>query len=84
MVSEHAVLQQVSNELQAYVYMLVDPESEVPFYVGKGHGLRHADHLAEALVPAEEGAEEASRKVTTIKEILANGRSPRSGFFGMA
>lgn len=33
------VLRQVSDELQAYVYMLVDPDSGIPFYVGKGHGL---------------------------------------------
>jgi hypothetical protein len=32
-----AVQDQVSSELQAYVYMLVDPESGIPFYVGKGH-----------------------------------------------
>ena len=30
------VLKQVSDELQEYVYMLVDPDSGVPFYVGKG------------------------------------------------
>jgi hypothetical protein len=46
-----AVLDQVSSELQAYVYILVDPASGIPFYAGKGHGLRHADHVAEALVP---------------------------------
>jgi hypothetical protein len=67
------VLEQVSDELQAYVYMLVDPESAIPFYVGKGHRLRHAMHLAEALIPIEESSEEASHKHAKIKEILARG-----------
>ena len=48
---DQAVLEQLSSELQAYVYMLVDPETGVPFYVGKGHGLRHTAHVSEALLP---------------------------------
>ena len=43
------VIRQVSDELQQYVYALVDPSTQVPFYVGKGRGLRHAAHLADAL-----------------------------------
>ncbi|WP_354191391.1 hypothetical protein [Arthrobacter sp. UYCu712] len=73
---DQAVLDQVSSELQAYVYLLVDPGSGVPFYVGRGHGLRHAVHVAEALVPFEEDAGERSRKLTRIDEILAAGREP--------
>lgn len=65
-----AVLEQVSNKLQGYVYMLVDPESGVPFYVGKGHGLRHAAHVAEALVPVEEDGVERSRKLRRIAELI--------------
>ena len=61
-----AVLDQVSSELQAYVYMLVDPASGIPFYVGKGHRLRHADHVAEAVVPVDEADEERSRKLAKI------------------
>jgi len=72
-----AVLDQVSSELQAYVYMLIDPESGVPFYVGKGQGLRHAAHLAEALVPiGDEAAKERSRKLAKIDDILARGLRP--------
>jgi hypothetical protein len=70
------VLRQVSDELQAYVYMLVDPDSGVPFYVGKGHGLRHAHHLAEALDPVEETSAERSRKIAKIKQVLARGSEP--------
>lgn len=80
MVVDSAVLAMVSDELQAYVYMLVDPDTGVPFYVGKGHRLRHGDHVAEALAsmaealnPVEESPDEASRKVAKIKEIMARG-----------
>jgi hypothetical protein len=73
----HGVLQQVSDELQAYVYMLVDPETGIPFYVGKGHGLRYSEHLATALQPVnEEEAEERSRKLAAIDRILATGLEP--------
>ena len=71
-----AVLDQVSGELQAYVYMLVDPESGIPFYVGKGHGLRHAHHVAEALIPVGEADGERSLKLAKIDEILAKGLDP--------
>jgi uncharacterized protein len=71
-----AVLEHVSSELQAYVYMLVDPESGVPFYVGKGHGLRHTAHLAKALVPVDEEDEERSRKLAKIDEILDRDLDP--------
>jgi hypothetical protein len=54
MVIDRAVLEKVSDELQAYVYMLVDPDSEVPFYVGKGHRLRHGDHVAQVLASMTE------------------------------
>jgi len=80
MVIDSVVLEKVSDELQAYVYMLVDPDSGVPFYVGKGHRLRHRHHVAEALAsmsevlnPVEESPEDESRKVAKIKEILARG-----------
>lgn len=73
---EQSVVDQVSAELQAYVYMLVDPVSGVPFYVGKGHGVRHAAHLAEALVPLDEEDGTRSRKLARIDEILAGGNEP--------
>ena len=72
-----SVLRQVADELQAYVYMLVDPESGIPFYVGKGHGLRYAEHLATALQPVnDEATAERSRKLAAIDKILARGLEP--------
>lgn len=73
---DQSVLDQVSNELQAYVYLLVDPNNGVPFYVGKGRGIRHAAHLAEALIPVNDDAGERSRKLAKIDEILRAGEEP--------
>ncbi len=70
------VLEQVSSELQAYVYLLVDPRTGVPFYVGKGHGLRHAAHVAEALIAVDESAGERSRKHGQIDDLRAVGLEP--------
>ena len=70
------VLDQVSSELQAYVYMLVDPETRIPFYIGKGQGLRHAAHVAEAINPSGESAGDESRKLGKISELLGKGLEP--------
>ena len=35
-------------ELKYYVYLLINPETKTPFYVGKGEGNRIFDHLNEA------------------------------------
>jgi hypothetical protein len=53
--------------------MLEDPESGIPFYVGKGQHPRHAAHLARAPVPVGEATEEHRRKDAKIKEVLARG-----------
>lgn len=55
-----AVQKQVSDELQAYVYMLVDPDYGVPFYVGRAWPAP-CRHLAEAINPVEESPEDESR-----------------------
>lgn len=62
--------------------MLADPDTGVPFYVGKGQGARHTSHLAEArnaerlaevLADTGESPEEVSRKVTKLEEITTRG-----------
>ena len=60
------VLTQVSEYLGNYVYMLLDPRTMAPFYVGKGTGTRLAAHglEAEALSASDEETQaERSRKV---------------------
>lgn len=66
-----AVLEQVSERLGLYVYILVDPRDSRPFYVGKGRGVRMAAHGVEAL-EAEERTDRA--KLARIRDIRAAGR----------
>ena len=67
-----AVLQQVSGELGLYVYMLVDPRNGLPFYVGKGQGLRFSSHGDEAAATSGDAPEE-NEKLKKIDEIRAAG-----------
>ena len=75
MTVDPAVLKQVSDELQLYVYMLVDPRNGIPFYVGKGQGIRAHAHLAEAMIEIDEDDEERSRKGAAIRTQNWNQRS---------
>lgn len=68
------VQQQVANELGRYVYMLVDPATGVPFYVGKGKGERFASHGREALL--RDNAEDPSSKIAKIRAIRERGAEP--------
>lgn len=71
---DRGVQQQVANELGRYVYMLVDPSTGVPFYVGKGQGDRFASHGREALL--EDGPEVPSSKIAKINAIRELGDEP--------
>lgn len=55
------------TELKYYVYLLVNPETNTPFYVGKGEGNRVFDHLNEA----KEG-KKGTDKLDQIQAILKN------------
>jgi hypothetical protein len=55
------------QELKFYVYLLIDPVSQLPFYVGKGEGNRVFDHMNEA----KEG-KRGTDKLETIQAILKN------------
>lgn len=71
-----------SPEAPFYVYLLVDPGTGKPFYVGKGRGERFRSHGIEAAVlsaAAPSGAEER-RKVARIQAIRAVGQEPRIEF----
>jgi len=76
MTVSQAVIRQVSDELQHYVYALVDPATSVPFYIGKGKGLRHAAHGAESLIAVDEDASERGAKVDRIRSIRQAGLEP--------
>lgn len=75
--TSNAELEQVANELGKYVYMLVDPRNGLPFYVGKGQGLRFTSHGYEAGAASgdapEENDAETSEKIKRIREIRASG-----------
>ena len=71
-----------SPDAPYYVYLLVDPATGHPFYVGKGRGERFRSHGIEASVlsaSAASGAEER-RKVARIQAIRAAGAEPRIEF----
>lgn len=71
-----------SPEAPYYVYLLIDPATDKPFYVGKGRGERFASHGIEAAVLAGDGATAAEkrRKVSRIQAIRARGAEPRIAF----
>ena len=71
-----------SPDAPYYVYLLIDPETDKPFYVGKGRGERFRSHGIEAAVLAGDGATAAEkrRKVARIQAIRGAGGEPRIAF----
>jgi hypothetical protein len=66
----------VGEKLKAYVYLLIDPRSDMVFYVGKGRGDRAFAHALEAL--GQPGlAHVGSLKLGTIRSIHEAGLQVR-------
>lgn len=61
--------QSTIEKLKYYVYLLIDPRTEQPFYVGKGCGNRINHHLFDAL----ETHTNEKEKVQTIRNIQTKG-----------
>lgn len=59
----------VIEKLDYYVYLLIDPDSNRVFYVGKGIGNRIFDHLKQAVLSDDE-----SEKLSTIRAIHEKSR----------
>lgn len=59
------------QELKYYVYMLLDPKDNKPFYIGKGYDNRVFNHLACALTDIDT----STAKYDKIREIIQNGQT---------
>ena len=62
--------EKTKSELKYYVYLLVHPETKIPFYVGKGVGNRVYDHLNEA----KEG-KKGTDKLDQIQDVLKKNKT---------
>lgn len=61
--------QKTVESLKSYVYILVDPDTNLPFYVGKGFGNRVFNHVEDALKSSEN-----SDKFDKIRSIVSKGK----------
>jgi hypothetical protein len=55
------------EELKNYVYIYSDPDTRIPFYIGKGKGNRCFDHLKQPC---------GSEKTDKIQQLLSQGKEP--------
>lgn len=63
--------EKTSQELNYYVYMLLDPQNNKPFYIGKGVNNRVFDHINLALADSEI----SNAKYEKIREITGRGQN---------
>jgi uncharacterized protein len=62
----------VAEKIEAYVYALIDPQTELPFYIGKGRNNRVFSHVA-----CELENPNTSDKYDTIRKIRNSGAEVR-------
>jgi uncharacterized protein len=71
----------IASKLRSYVYLLVDPRTGRPFFVGKGRGDRCFDHVAAARSGRPAGDEDADGGpfpvLDRIREAESDGREVR-------
>ena len=58
------------KELKSYVYLLINPDTKTPFYVGKGTGNRVFNHLMDA-----KDGKLGTDKLDHIQSILKKNKS---------
>lgn len=63
---------EVVEEIDYYVYRLIDPRNDKTFYVGKGRGNRVFDHMKGELT-FEGDEDEISEKISIIRDIRQDG-----------
>lgn len=59
-----------------FVYELIDPQTEQPFYIGAGSGTRHKKRLEDHLLEAKSDKWTNEAKCQRIVEITARGETP--------
>jgi hypothetical protein len=64
--------EKTKQNLKAYVYMLIDPRTNKPFYIGKGNNNRVFDHVKCAI----KDEDEQSLKYDTIRDLIAQDKVP--------
>jgi hypothetical protein len=58
---------EIFEEIKHYVYIYSDPDTKIPFYIGKGQGNRCFQHITD---------ESESDKVQKLKELEKNKKEP--------